>query len=92
MNKWMQWSALFIALSPLTLAGVARAEGSAEVGVATRIQASTVLFVDIVDSDVETIRWQGQGTLAIRAVSYTHLDVYKRQHVAGAEAGSGSSP
>jgi hypothetical protein len=48
------------ALTPLT----ARAEGSAQIGENQGLVAQT-LFLDIVNSSVETIRWRGIGTLRV---------------------------
>ena len=55
-----------VAIATAWMAPGAHAEGSAEIGTAARVQATTAFRIDIVQSAVETISWTGSGTLAIR--------------------------
>jgi outer membrane protein OmpA-like peptidoglycan-associated protein len=49
----------------LCLAGRAYGEGSSQVGIPARLQADTVLRIDIVDPSVEQIRWTGGGIVTV---------------------------
>lgn len=63
--------ALVTALIP----DVASAEGTAELNETQALRAGTVLYVDVFAPDVETIRWQGSGTLEVTAPDGTPVAV-----------------
>ncbi len=45
----------------------AYAEGTAELGTSQALQAATTLYVDILDSSVETFTWSGLGSVVVEA-------------------------
>jgi hypothetical protein len=70
------------ALALLIVPGHAAAEGSAQIGVAQRLQSATAgLAVDIVDHTAETIRWQGNGELSVRNPSGTLVGTLSNNEV-----------
>lgn len=54
----------------------AAAEGSAEIGLSQGLSLSTELFVDVLDPEVERIRWTGLGDVLVRAPDGTSLDQF----------------
>ena len=64
----MRLLGLVAAIASATVAHPAFAEGTTELGVQSALQNDTVMFVDIIDSSVEGIRWtrgNGGGTLTV---------------------------
>lgn len=59
----------------LGLATPAYAEGTAELNTTQALRAGTVLYLDIIDADLESIAWQGSGTLALSAPDGTSIGV-----------------
>jgi hypothetical protein len=67
-NKFLL-SALLIGSVPL----VAKAEGTAQLGTTQALRANTTMYVDILDTSVEGIKWVGSGSVTIRNPSGTSL-------------------
>lgn len=60
----------------LTAASIAYGEGSNEMGSAQILRAATILYVDVLDKDVETISWIGTGAVRILAPNGSEIGVF----------------
>ncbi len=69
----MRRSSLLLALSSLLAPLVAHAEGTASLDSTQAVQSGTALYVDIVDSSVETISWDGIGVVDVTAPDGTYV-------------------
>lgn len=71
------------------LPGAALAEGSAELGIQT-LEAQTTVYVDILDSSVETISYLGLGAVDVRGPDGSELGTYFPGEVVVPTAGDGA--
>jgi hypothetical protein len=62
----MKFSKTLTAILLAAAAASANAEGTAQLGTTQALRAGAVLYVDIIAPSVESIRWQGAGSVQVR--------------------------